>query len=284
MYGGEIVAITGLEGNGQLELIQEIFYQAKKKRPGFRSVESSYVAGDRKKEGIFPLGSIKDNMIVSKIADSALFKPISMGNVDQAVTHWNQRLKTKCASTDDLITMLSGGNQQKVLIGRALAVDADIILLDDPTRGVDIGTKLELYEVFREAAKAGKLVIWKTSDDAELEYCTRLLVMNNGTIAGEFSHEEFDHSSMLKVAFRNNKEKADNLEKRKAKTPRLYLFSLISMLVLYMVCGFMSPSIFSKFGVELLAVLCAIRVCGLGPDIYHRPWAYRLGSRAFMGL
>lgn len=209
-------------------------------------------------------------MIVSKIADSALFKPISMGNVDQAVTHWNQRLKTKCASTDDLITMLSGGNQQKVLIGRALAVDADIILLDDPTRGVDIGTKLELYEVFREAAKAGKLVIWKTSDDAELEYCTRLLVMNNGTIAGEFSHEEFDHSSMLKVAFRNNKEKADNLEKRKAKTPRLYLFSLISMLVLYMVCGFMSPSIFSKFGVELLAV--ALRHSCL------RPWPRHLSS------
>lgn len=286
MYGGEIVAITGLEGNGQLELIQEIFYQAKKKRPGLQiSGKVAYVAGDRKKEGIFPLGSIKDNMIVSKIADSALFKPISMGNVDQAVTHWNQRLKTKCASTDDLITMLSGGNQQKVLIGRALAVDADIILLDDPTRGVDIGTKLELYEVFREAAKAGKLVIWKTSDDAELEYCTRLLVMNNGTIAGEFSHEEFDHSSMLKVAFRNNKEKADNLEKRKAKTPRLYLFSLISMLVLYMVCGFMSPSIFSKFGVELLAVgfapfvfaaLAQTFIIGLG----H----IDLGVGAFMGL
>ena len=281
MYGGEIVAITGLEGNGQLELIQE-----KKKRPGLQiSGKVAYVAGDRKKEGIFPLGSIKDNMIVSKIADSALFKPISMGNVDQAVTHWNQRLKTKCASTDDLITMLSGGNQQKVLIGRALAVDADIILLDDPTRGVDIGTKLELYEVFREAAKAGKLVIWKTSDDAELEYCTRLLVMNNGTIAGEFSHEEFDHSSMLKVAFRNNKEKADNLEKRKAKTPRLYLFSLISMLVLYMVCGFMSPSIFSKFGVELLAVgfapfvfaaLAQTFIIGLG----H----IDLGVGAFMGL
>ena len=286
MYGGEIVAITGLEGNGQLELIQEIFYQAKKKRPGLQICgKVAYVAGDRKKEGIFPLGSIKDNMIVSKIADSALFKPISMGNVDQAVTHWNQRLKTKCASTDDLITMLSGGNQQKVLIGRALAVDADIILLDDPTRGVDIGTKLELYEVFREAAKAGKLVIWKTSDDAELEYCTRLLVMNNGTIAGEFSHEEFDHSSMLKVAFRNNKEKADNLEKRKAKTPRLYLFSLISMLVLYMVCGFMSPSIFSKFGVELLAVgfapfvfaaLAQTFIIGLG----H----IDLGVGAFMGL
>ena len=123
--------------------------------------------------------------------------------------------------------MLSRGNQQKVLIGRALAVDADIILLDDPTRGVDIGTKFwNCTEVFREAAKAGKLVIWKTSDDAELEYCTRLLVMNNGTIAGEFSHEEFDHSSMLKVAFRNNKEKADNLEKREGQdTQALFIFT-----------------------------------------------------------
>ncbi|MFQ8897846.1 MAG: ATP-binding cassette domain-containing protein [[Clostridium] scindens] len=95
-------------------------------------------------------------MIVSKIADSALFKPISMGNVDQAVTHWNQRLKTKCASTDDLITMLSGGNQQKVLIGRALAVDADIILLDDPTRGVDIGTKAGIVRSIPGGSQGGK--------------------------------------------------------------------------------------------------------------------------------
>lgn len=285
MYGGEIIALTGLEGNGQLELLQEIFFQAKKKRDGLEvRGKVAYVAGDRKKEGIFPLWSITDNTVISKISDSGLFKPISMGNVEETVTSWNQRLKTKCASSEDLITSLSGGNQQKVLIARALALDADIILLDDPTRGVDIGTKLELYEVFRETARNGKLVIWRTSDDAELEYCTRLMVMNAGTIAGEFSSEEFEHSSMLKLAFKSNA-KEEKLEAKKAKKPRLYLFSLIAMVALYLVCGGMSHSIFTKFGVELLAVgfapfifaaLSQTFIIGLG----H----IDLGVGAFMGL
>ena len=285
MFGGEIIALTGLEGNGQLELLQEIFFQAGRKKEGIEiKGKVAYVAGDRKKEGIFPLWSITDNTVISKVADSGLFRPISMGNVDETVKHWNSRLKTKCASSEDLITSLSGGNQQKVLIARALALDADIILLDDPTRGVDIGTKLELYEVFRETAKSGKLVIWRTSDDAELEYCTRLLVMNAGTVAGEFSSEEFEHSSMLKLAFRSNA-KEEKLETKKAKKPRLYLFSLIAMIVLYFVCGMMSNSIFTKFGVELLAVgfapfifaaLSQTFIIGLG----H----IDLGVGAFMGL
>lgn len=286
MYGGEIIALTGLEGNGQLELLQEIFFQAGKKKDGIEiNGRVAYVAGDRKKEGIFPLWSITDNTVISKISVSKLFKPISMGNVEETVSHWNQRLKTKCASPEDLIVSLSGGNQQKVLIARALAVDADIILLDDPTRGVDIGTKLELYEVFRETAKNGKLVIWRTSDDAELEYCTRLMVLNSGTIAGEFNHAEFEHSSMLKLAFKNENKKAEKLDNERVKTPKLYLFSLISMIVLFAVCGIMSNSIFTKFGMELLAVgfapfifaaLAQTFIVGLG----H----IDLGVGAFMGL
>ncbi|BFL46635.1 ATP-binding cassette domain-containing protein [Lactonifactor longoviformis] len=286
MYGGEIIALTGLEGNGQLEFLQEVFFQAKKKKAGLHiQGKVAYVAGDRKKEGIFPLWSITDNTIISKIARGALFAPISTGRTNEIVEQWNQRLKTKCASNEDLITSLSGGNQQKVLIARAMAVDADIILLDDPTRGVDVGTKKELYGVFQEAAKEGKLVIWRTSDDAELEYCTRLFVLNAGSVAGEFNHDEFEHSSMLKLAFQNNEKKAENLEKKKAKSPKLYLLALIAMLILYVVCGALSPSIFTKFGVELLAV-------GFTPFIFAalaQTFAIGLGHidlgvGAFMGL
>jgi ribose transport system ATP-binding protein len=254
MVGGEIVALTGLEGNGQLELLQTIFLQAGKQKPGFEIDGSvAYVAGDRKKEGIFPLWSISDNTIISRISQGSLFKPLRSDFVNRHVGRWNDRLRTKCVSTGDLITNLSGGNQQKVLIARAMAAEADIILLDDPTRGVDVATKGELYQVFQEAAQNGKLVIWRTSDDSELNYCTRLCVMNGGTIAGEIDHDEFNHSQMLKLAFQS-KEKHYSIQDKKARRAPLYLFSLIAMIALYATCCFLSPPVFSKFGIELLAV------------------------------
>ena len=255
MQGGEIVALTGLEGNGQLELLQEVFFRQGAKKTGIL-VEGkvAYVAGDRKKEGIFPLWSISDNTIISTISRSPLFKPLSSEFVGGLVSHWNQRLKTKCETTQDLIVSLSGGNQQKVLIARAMAADADIILLDDPTRGVDVATKKELYEVFREAAQKGKLVIWRTSDDSELEYCTRLCVMNAGTISGELDTQIFDHAQMLKLAFESKGKNELGLEAVKPRRAPLYLFSLITMLLIYGGCCLLSPPVASKFGIELLAV------------------------------
>ncbi|WHH59383.1 ATP-binding cassette domain-containing protein [Petroclostridium sp. X23] len=289
MYGGEIIALTGLEGNGQLELLQEVFFQAGKNVQGVKvNGKAAYVAGDRKKEGIFPLWSIAENTVISNISDGPLFKIFSAKFIDEIVDKWNGRLKTKCNSSEDLITSLSGGNQQKVLIARAMCVDADIILLDDPTRGVDVGTKLELYEVFRNAAKEGKLVIWRTSDDAELEYCTRLCVLNRGSIVGEFGHEELEHSSILKLAFQQSEKKQETKEikeVKKAKEHKLYMFSLISMILLYSICGILSPAVFQKFGFELLAVgftpfifaaLAQTFIIGLG----H----IDLGIGGFMGL
>lgn len=286
MNGGEIIALTGLEGNGQLELLQEIFFQSGKKKHGIEiRGKVAYVAGDRKKEGIFPLWSIADNTIISKISKSPLFKPISTAFLKETVDDWNGRLKTKCASTDDLITSLSGGNQQKVLIARAMAVDADIILLDDPTRGVDVSTKLELYAVFRDAARNGKLVIWRTSDDAELEYCTRLWVMNSGTVSGEFTRKEFSHASMLQMAFKNNDKKENNLSGKKAKKSRLYLFPLITMAVLYAICGILSPSVLTKFGFELLAIgFSPFIFCVLAQTFAIGLGHIDLGVGAFMGL
>jgi ribose transport system ATP-binding protein len=286
MYGGEIIALTGLEGNGQIELLQEIFFRSGKKKTGIRiDGKVAYIAGDRKKEGIFPLWSISDNTIISNISNGPLFKFLSTGFVTDLVDKWNGRLQTKCESSKDLITNLSGGNQQKVLIARAMAVDADIILLDDPTRGVDVATKKELYQVFREAAQDGKLVIWRTSDDSELEYCTRLCVMNEGTIVGEFNTEEFDHSKMLTLAFQYSENKNEETKRKKQRQTPLYFFSLIAMIVLYTACCFLQPAVASKFGIELLAV-------GFSPFIFAalaQTFAIGLGHidlsvGAFMGL
>ena len=291
MYGGEIVTLTGLEGNGQLDMLHEIFENSKKKKAGLDVTgRVAYVAGDRKKEGILPLWSIKDNTIISTITTSPLFSKISAKNSDEIVNEWNGRLKTKYASADDLITSLSGGNQQKVLIARAFAHNADIILLDDPTRGVDIGTKLELYGVFREAAQDGKLVIWRTSDDAELDYCTRLLVMNKGRVAGEMDHDNIVHTDILHMSFDSSgeKEKAGEAAagtRKKAKSPKLYLFSLIAMIFLYVVSGLLSPTMFSKFGIELLALGFAPYLFAvLGQTFMIGLGHIDLGIGAFMGL
>lgn len=286
VHGGEIVGLTGLEGNGQQELLQEIFFQARRKKPGIAiNGKVAYVAGDRKKEGIFPLWSIADNTSISRIADGNMMKLLSKSWIDGFVDHWYKKLHVKSDGTQALITSLSGGNQQKVLIARALAVDADIILLDDPTRGVDVATKVQLYGVFREAAKNGKLVIWRTSDDAELEICTKLFVLNGGTVAGEFDSAKVNHEELLKIAFQNTAEKSQALEKSRTRKQPLYLFALLAMVILYLICGAMSPAMFSKFGIELLAVgftpfvfaaLSQTFIIGLG----H----IDLGVGAFMGL
>ena len=254
LNGGEIIAVTGLEGNGQLELIKEIFYQENTKGPSIEiSGKVAFVAGDRKKEGIFPLWSIEDNTVISQVSGAPLFKMIKSSDVNDIVNSWNSRLKTKCASYDDLIVNLSGGNQQKVLIARALASDADIIILDDPTKGVDVATKIELYSIFKETAKLGKLIIWRTSDDTELEYCSRILVMNSGTISGQVDQKDLNHSSILKLAFNDEAEKQIRSSETIRKRP-MYLMALITAALLYTASGIITPAVFSKFGMELLAV------------------------------
>ena len=255
MSGGELVGLAGLEGNGQFELLQEVFSLGRKARPGGEvKGKVAYIAGDRKKEGIFPLWSIFDNLIIARAAESPLFKKLDRKMMTGTVDKWHANLKVKSDGTEALITSLSGGNQQKVLIARAMALEADIILLDDPTRGVDVATKNQLYQVFQEAAAQGKLIIWRTSEDAELKYCTRLLVMNSGMVAAEFSSGDVTHEDILKAAFDHKSEKEANLSHNKKRSLPLYFFSAVTMAVLYIACGLMSPAVFSKFGVELLAV------------------------------
>lgn len=274
-YGGQILGLTGLEGNGQLDLLQEIFKRRqKKKTPGIKvNGKVAYVAGDRKKEGIFPLWSIMDNQVITKAADGKTFQYLSREWMEKSVDYWYEKLHIKSHGTNALITSLSGGNQQKVLIARALAADADIILLDDPTRGVDQPTKNALYEVFREAASDGKLVIWRTSDDAELEFCTSLLVLNGGRIVGEFEKDSVDHEKIMSLAFESHENKVQKAEKKKTFRAPLYAFALAAMIVIYAICALRSPLLLSGYGVQLMIVgfaalaLCAISqtfIIGLG--------------------
>ncbi len=285
-YGGQILGLTGLEGNGQLDLLQDIFQKAKKKVSGMQvNGAVAYVAGDRKKEGIFPLWSIEDNQVITKAAKSGMLKYLSREWLESSVDYWYDKLHIKSDGKDALITSLSGGNQQKVLIARALVADADIILLDDPTRGVDQPTKNALYELFREAATEGKLIIWRTSDDAELEFCTNLLVLNHGEVVGSFAGGHVDHEKIMSLAFENHETKAEKEEEHKRFHPPLFTFALIAMVVIYAICALRSPLLLSVYGVQLMVIgFAALVLCALSQTFIIGLSHVDLGVGNYCGL
>jgi ribose transport system ATP-binding protein len=281
---GQIVGVTGLEGNGQVELLHEIHKLAGGKSGGAVRGKVAYIAGDRKKEGLFPLWSIADNLILSKVASEPLFIPLDGKKLNQTVQTWSEKFRIKSAGSQANIVSLSGGNQQKVLIARAMATEAEVILLDDPTRGVDVGTKTQIYQVFREAAAEGRLVIWRTSDDRELELCSSLVVMKGGRVAAEFNSSQVSHADILEAAFRDQSID-DKKQERASRGLPLWFFSMVAALLLVGICGYMSPRVISKFGLELLAV-------GFTPFVYaalSQTFVIGLGHidlsvGAFMGL
>ena len=253
MHGGEIIGISGLEGNGQKDLIHKIFQvpyglRAKIKRAG----AIAYVTGDRKAEGNFPLWSIADNIAITSLVRKRLFAVNPPAKIVEQSTEWYNKLKVKGESPAAAIVSLSGGNQQKVMIARALQANADIIILDDPTRGVDVETKHQLYNVFCEAANAGKLVIWYSSDDSELGLCTRLFVMRYGTIVKTLEHDEISKDSIVEASFKAKEHKSEQLtSSRKRKVPN-YVLSVAVMVAMYLVCGLIHKSTLTMFGAELL--------------------------------
>lgn len=286
-FGGELIGLAGLEGSGQHALIHEIFTQGKNRSGSRINGSVAFVAGDRKKEGNFHLWSIIDNMIISRIANSRLFSVVPLRQVESWVSEWNDKLKIKSESSSALITSLSGGNQQKVLIARAMIADADIIILDDPTRGVDVATKNQLYEIFREAVEQGKLIIWRSSDDFEFGFCTKVFVMSFGHLTAKIPRHELPDLDILKFSFSKSdvKKVSDTRIKEESIFKSRTFLPIASMISIYLLCGFLNPGMFDLFGIELLisgfapfvfAALAQTFIIGLG----H----VDLGIGAYMGL
>lgn len=253
MYGGEIIGIAGLEGNGQKELIQAIYelpFSLRKKIDRKGSI--AYVTGDRKAEGIFPLWNIADNMVITFLMRKSLFAYNSPKNVVEKSLKWYDYLKIKGESPKAKIVSLSGGNQQKALIARAMIADADIIILDDPTRGVDVETKRQLYDLFRDAAKSGKLIIWYSSDDSELDICSRVFVMRFGTIVETLKHEDISKDSIIEASFKSSDNKKERLDNTKRQFNLSLLIPILAMITSYTACGIIQKSTFTLFGARLL--------------------------------
>jgi ribose transport system ATP-binding protein len=205
-HQGEIVGLAGLSGHGQTELLLSIFTGATRRVPGIEVTDPvALIAGDRQSDGIFPLWSIAENIGVRSIAALRSGFLISSELEDRLAERWQKRIRIHTPDLRNNILSLSGGNQQKALFARALGSEAKIVLMDDPMRGVDVSTKLEVYDLIRAEANAGRTFLWYTTEMEELENCGHVYVFRNGRIVadlrrGELSEERVIHSSFQEVA------------------------------------------------------------------------------------
>ena len=216
---GEILGIAGLVGSGRTELVRALFgmggvtsgrivvegrpVDALRGKPATRLREGfGYVSEDRKGEGLALPMSVADNLTATRLAAfSRRGGWLDLDAQRDGAQRWIDALRIRARSPDDPVRTLSGGNQQKVAIGRLLHQDADVLLLDEPTRGIDIGSKAQVYEIISRCADNGKAVLVVSSYLPELfELCDRLAVMNRGRLSPSRPVTEWTPESVLEAA------------------------------------------------------------------------------------
>jgi len=203
---GEIIGLAGLEGHGQAALLDAVFRAAVSPRTiKGRSVtvrgKLAYVSGDRGVAGIFRFWSVGENISVSSLRQLSRLGWIVKSAERRLVASWGRKLEIRGLENASILS-LSGGNQQKALIARAIATGADIILLDDPTRGVDQSTKEQMYAILREEADAGRCFIWYSTENEEIIRCDRIYVLKDGTVADVLEGDDRQESRIIHASFR----------------------------------------------------------------------------------
>ena len=212
---GEIVGLAGLLGSGRTETFKTI-YGAEKPDRGTVSVAGrrigtprpsesirrglAFLSEDRRSEGVFAQLSVAENLTAAVLPRISRFGVISRRRRDDMVRRYVQSLGVKAAGPDAPITSLSGGNQQKVLIARALCTEPDMVMLDDPTRGIDVGAKAEVHRVVRGLAAEGLGVLVTSSELEEVvELSDRLVVLDEGRVTGGLDTAGRDSDDVLAI-------------------------------------------------------------------------------------
>ena len=213
---GEILGVAGLDGSGRTELLETLFglsarrsgrifvggRQVKNRNPK-ESIRNGFalLTEERRATGIFGILDIKENTVVSSLSRYAT-GPLLNNRKMKESTRWaidSMRIKTPSQSTK--IRTLSGGNQQKVILGRWLLTEPDVLLLDEPTRGIDVGAKYEIYQLILSLAEKGKTVIMVSSEMPELlGVCDRIIVMSGGRLAGEVNASTATQEEIMALA------------------------------------------------------------------------------------
>lgn len=216
VHAGEVLGIAGLMGAGRTEIARAIFgldkYDSgeitlKGNKIEIKSPEEAikngigYVSEDRKALGFIPALSIKENISLSSLANFSKFWFVNSTNENEATTQLSNDLKIKSTSINQKVMTLSGGNQQKVVIGKVLLTSPSLIILDEPTRGIDVGAKFEIYKLINQLTEKGIAVIMISSELPEvLGMSDRILVLSKGKQTALLSKQEATQEKIMQYA------------------------------------------------------------------------------------
>ena len=215
-HQGEVLGLAGLDGSGRTETLENIFGNATRKsgtiklhgkvcrnRNPIESIKNGFslLTEERRATGIFAIENIRENTIISSMKKHLRFGLLNSKSM-RADTQWSiDAMHTKTPSQETKIRSLSGGNEQKVIIGRWLLTEPEVLLLDEPTRGIDVGAKYEIYQLILDLANRGKTVLMVSSEMPELlGICDRILVMSGGRLAGEVDAKNTTQEEIMTLA------------------------------------------------------------------------------------
>lgn len=223
VYKGEIVGFAGLQGSGRTELAMSIFGHSYGQRitgtlivkGKVLSIDSTkkaissgiaYLTEDRKANGLILPQPIRVNTTLAKTSKVSKNGVFDADKERMAAEEYQSKLNIKCSSTEQNVGNLSGGNQQKVLLAKWMFADPDILLLDEPTRGIDVGAKYEIYCIMNHLVRDGKSVVMISSEMPELlGMCDRIYVMNEGRIVGELASAEATQERIMSCILQSDK-------------------------------------------------------------------------------
>ncbi len=226
---GEVVGLAGLMGAGRTEFAMSVFGRSygqkisgtvkiNGKEVHMHNVKEAinsklaYVSEDRKVYGLNLIGEIKENMTIAARPKFFSKHGVINGNDEiVAAEEYKKRINVKANSIEQVVGSLSGGNQQKVVLAKWMLTQPDVLILDEPTRGIDVGAKYEIYCVINDLAKAGKAVIVISSEMPEIiGTCDRTYVLNEGRIAGELSKSELTQEQIMQCIMAHNRKDDGN--------------------------------------------------------------------------
>jgi len=220
---GEVVGIAGLMGAGRTELARSIFGKSygsqisgtilidgkEVKLNNTRQAidhKIAYITEDRKGDGLILSNPIRVNTTLAKMKKVSRYNIIDHNLEAKAAKEFVIKLKTKCTSIEHMVGNLSGGNQQKVLVSKWMFTDSDIMILDEPTRGIDVGAKYEIYCIINQLVEEGKSILMISSELPELiGMCDRIYIMNEGKIVGEVLREEATQEYIMGQILKSSK-------------------------------------------------------------------------------
>ena len=222
VHKGEIVGFSGLQGAGRTELAMSLFGKSYgssisgqeyingqevhlKNEQDAIAHGLAYVTEDRKTNGLVLSDTIARNTTMAKMNKIANKGIIDFVKEKKVAQEYVKAMKTKTPSVDQAVGNLSGGNQQKVLLSKWMFAEPDVLILDEPTRGIDVGAKYEIYCIMNDMVKQGKAVVMISSELPELlGMCDRIYVMNEGEVVGEFMAEEATQEKIMSAILSHN--------------------------------------------------------------------------------